>query len=168
MVDRNVLPVLVDARRKDKVKRCCRNHFEKQLLSMRRRSLSRICPTVWIVDGKVRRRGRKPPPSCTRYGISATQWFRRFSYISGRANPQFQHSSVNQLARRPKKKRRRVVEDNSDEDLPAASSSSQLEEGLYCLPDIAAAIVKAQEEEREEMRMTKNFFLLNNAYRMCY
>ena len=61
--------------------------------------------------------------------------------------PQFQHSSVHQLSRRPKK-RRRVVEDNSDEDLPAASSSSQLEEGLYCMPltdkplspDTAAAI----------------------------
>ena len=156
MVNRNVLPSLVDARRKDKVKRC-RSHFEKQLLSMRRRSLSK---TVWIVDGKVRRRRRRrrrKKPLCTRYGISATQWFRRFNYISGRANPQFQHSSVNQLARRPKK-RRRVVEDNSDEDLPAASSSSQLEEGLYCLPltdkplspDIAAAIVKTQEEEREE------------------
>ena len=59
MVDRNVLPSLVDARRKDKVKRF-RSHYEEQLLSMRRRSLSRICPTVWIVDGKVRRRRKTP------------------------------------------------------------------------------------------------------------
>ena len=71
--------------------------------------------------------------------------------------PQFQHSSLSKLAPRPKK-RRRVVEDNSDEDLPAASSSSVLEDGLYCLsltdkplsPDIAAAIVNAQEEDEEE------------------
>ena len=71
---------------------------------------------------------------------------------------QFQPSSSSKLAQRPKK-RRRVVEDNSDEDLLAPSSSSVLEDGLYCLPlitdmplspDIAAAIVNAQEEDEEE------------------
>ena len=169
MLVRNVLLLLVVALM-DILKRC-RSLSEKPLLSMRRRSLSKICPTVWIVERKVRRRGRKIPSS-TRYGISATQWFRRFNFLSGRAYshrqgtfccwPSFRgcyskRSSLSkQLAPRPKK-RRRVVEDNSDEDLPAPSSSSVLEDGLYCLPhkplspDIAAAaIVNAQEEDEEE------------------
>jgi hypothetical protein len=76
------------------------------------------------------------------------------SYVGAAAAPQYQNTSLDKLAPRPK--RRRQIQEDED-DLPASSSSS-LTDGLYCKPlqddqvspGTLQAIRKVQEFEDDE------------------